>query len=493
MSLVNRISSLVIVLWVIGLFLRCYRQNENLGFYYDQGRDAKIAADIISLKNFPAIGPTTGINGLYLGPFWYYLITPGYFFGSGNPAIASFFIAFLESLTIPLIYYFVSKYWRKDTALIACFLWTFSPQIIRSSRWFSNPSPLPFFVLLILILLLKVFKDKQYKLLPIISLLFGLSLQLEAASAVFFAPIFIIIALTNISDTKKINLKYWLYSFIGFFFLLIPQALFDLKNDFLISNNFLGFLTGKVNTTSGSSWAFPSLNFLTHRLYEYYHAFFARLDTNVSIYASIFLLVFFIGLILLYTKLRQNKFIQVNLIFFLVPLFILLFFVGNYQTLYEYYLTGYFPLFIILFSIVITLPKPKFIYFPLLFVFIFYFISQNYIHLYHYLTDGIDGPENVVYGNEIQAVDYLCQKNNQNSGSLDIYVPPITPHTYEYLFKWRNCHFSNSQSNLYLLYEVDPSHPERLSAWLDKYKNYVILNQKSFGGIYTRQLLRVPQ
>jgi len=113
-----------------------------LGFYYDQGRDAKMAADIIHGANFPAIGPTTGISGLYLGPFWYYLITPGYIFSGGNPAVASYFIAILESLTIPLIYILVRKFWRTDTAYLASILWSFSHYLIRSARWFSNPSPI---------------------------------------------------------------------------------------------------------------------------------------------------------------------------------------------------------------------------------------------------------------------------------------------------------------------------------------------------------------
>ena len=93
----------ILVIWLIDLFFRCYRQQYLLGFYYDQARDAKVAADIISGRNFPAIGPTTGINGLYLGPFWFYLITPGYLIGNGNPAIASYFISFIESLSIPLL------------------------------------------------------------------------------------------------------------------------------------------------------------------------------------------------------------------------------------------------------------------------------------------------------------------------------------------------------------------------------------------------------
>ncbi|HOZ80653.1 MAG TPA: hypothetical protein PK370_00335, partial [Candidatus Woesebacteria bacterium] len=70
---------LLIVIWLAALFVRFYRQDQLLGFYYDQGRDAKMAHDIITLTNLPTIGPTTGIQGLYLGPFWYYLITPGYF------------------------------------------------------------------------------------------------------------------------------------------------------------------------------------------------------------------------------------------------------------------------------------------------------------------------------------------------------------------------------------------------------------------------------
>lgn len=124
----------VFLIWAIGLFLRCYRQSELLGFYYDQGRDALTAADIISLKNFPAIGPTTGISGLFLGPFWFYLITPGYFFGSGDPAIASYFICFLESLTIPLIYFLLKKYWSFKSAIFGSIFWSFSYYLIRSSR-----------------------------------------------------------------------------------------------------------------------------------------------------------------------------------------------------------------------------------------------------------------------------------------------------------------------------------------------------------------------
>jgi len=488
----------IFIIWVLGFFLRCYRQSLLLPFYYDQGRDAKIAADIIALKNFPAIGPTTGINGLFLGPFWYYLITPGYFIGQGNPVIASYFIAFLESLTIPLIFYLVNKYWRRDTAYLAAILWAFSHYLIRSSRWFSNPSPLPTMVLILMILLIKIFKDKKYHYLPWVALIFGISLQLEAASAIFFFPIIFIFALINFSLLKKIKPLTWIKSIVAFGILLLPQLAFEIKNHFLISRNFLSFLTGRVNSDTGKSWAIPTFNFLTTRLNAYYQNFFSKLDTNVTQFSMFFLIVFIIGLFFLIKKYNDNILVRLQLLWLFVPLFLLLFFVGNYGNLYDYYLTGFFPAFIILFAVIITLPKNIFYYLLLLFLTIVYFINGTYIPLKNYLSAGIDGPQNITYGNEILAVDYVCKKNSQEPGNYDVYVPPVIAHAYEYLFRWRQSNglcssfISERNSNLYIIYEVDPPHPERLNNWFDKYKQDKLIHEEFFGGVRVKQIFRKP-
>lgn len=487
---------IIILIWSVGFFIRCYRQSALLPFYYDQGRDAKMAADIIALKNFPAIGPTTGINGLYLGPVWYYLITPGYFIGRGSPVIASYFIAFLESLTIPLIFYLVKMYWRRDTAYLAAILWAFSHYLIRSSRWFSNPSPLPTMVLLLMILLIKIFKDKKYHYLPWVAFIFGVSLQLEAASAIFFFPILLVFALINFTELKKIKLITWIKSVFAFGFLLLPQLAFEIKNNFLISRNFIGFLTGRVNSDTGKSWAIPTLNFLTTRLNVYYHNFFSKLDTNVTHLSLVFLIIFLVGILFLIKKCRDNIFIKLQLLWLFVPLFLLLFFVGNYGNLYDYYLTGFFPAFIILFAIVITLPKKIFFYLLLIFLTIIYFFNGNYISLKNYLSDGIDGSQNITYGNEIMAVDYTCKMNSQFPGNFDVYVPPVTAHAYEYLFQWRQSKglcpqfVQERNSNLYIIYEVDPPHPERLNNWFDKYKQDKLIHEEFFSGVRVQKILR---
>lgn len=482
---------LVILIWVSGFFLRIYRQTDLLGFYFDQGRDAKVAHDIISGSNLPAIGPTTGIDGLYLGPFWFYLITPGYLIANGNPAVASYFIIFLESLTIPLLYFLLSKYGKNQNAgIIAAFFWSFSHNLIRYSRWFSNPTPLPFFVILMMIITLNIFQNKKHWQLPLLSLLFGLSLQLEAASAIFFIPILLLFFIINYKNSQKIKIKEWLLSFVTFALLLLPQAAFEIKNKFIVTKTFLGFLTGKVNSDTGKSWAIPTIDFIKNRVLSYYHSFFSKLDTNITWGSLILFIIFLIGAFYIFRKQKKSLLSQLILIWLFVPLFLLLFFVGNYGNLYDYYLIGFFPAFIILFSLVITLPNNKVIMGILTATCLIIFVNGNFIHLKNYVSAGTNGPEHITLGNELAAVEHVCQTNPDGDFHLDIYVPPVITHSYDYLFAWQNrlklCHqpTSERQSHVNILYEVDPPHPERLSNWLIKYQNYPVISRINFGGVF---------
>jgi len=202
--------------------------------------------------------------------------------------------------------------------------------------------------------------------------------------------------------------------------------------------------------------------------------------------------IFLLGLLYLLRYLIFSPFIKLQILWLFLPLFILLFFSGNYGILYDYYLTGLFPAFVILVSVIFTLPKNKIIYFTLLFGFAYLFYRGNYLHLKNYLSADTDGPLHITLGNELLALDYLCQKRQIQDGNLDIYVPPVIPHSYNYLISWRQKHhlcpnFSFSPNKIvYLIYEVDPHHPERLINWLDRYKADSILDIKQFGGVFVQ-------
>ena len=483
----------IILIWMLGFFLRCYRQGQLLGFYYDQGRDAKMALDILTARNFPAIGPATGIEGLHLGPFWYYLITPGYFFGQGNPAVAACFISFLESLTIPLIFFIVKKHHRQS-AYLAGILWAFSHYLIRSSRWFSNPSPLPFFVLLIIFCLIKIIEDKNRKYWPLLLFFLGLSLQLEAASAIFFIPVIIVLVIINRRRVFPIKFKIYLNSLLAFTVLLLPQLAFEIKNKFPLFHSLSSYFSDQKANDVARTWAWPDLDFLKVRLPEYFRILFSKLDTNLTSYTYVYLFIFIFSALFLFLRHRRSKLVQIILTWLFLPLFTLLFFTGKFGVLYDYYLTGFFPAFIIIFSLSLSLFKNKNLSFFIFLFIIVLFYQGNYVHLKNYLIAGVDGPEHITLGNQKQAVEYICQQTQDKKYNLDIYVPPIIPYSYNYLFDWYHrrhlCFLPTDQtSNLvYTLHEVDLPHPERPQLWLQsKVTTETIIKELKFGGITVQQ------
>lgn len=485
---------LILFIWLLGFIFRIYRQNQLLGFYYDQGRDAQIASDIISFKNFPAIGPTTGINGLFLGPFWFYLITPGYFIARGNPAIASTFMAFLESLSIIFIFLLLKKYVNEKSAWIGAILWAFSYYLIRSSRWFSNPTPLPTFVLAMVFLLTEIYVNKKYKYWIWVTFLLGLTIQLEAASAVFFIPIILTFALINWHQTIKAKFSIWFKSALSFGILLVPQVGFEIKNNFLITKNFIGFLTGKVNSDSGKSWGIPTLSFFNKRILFFYNTFINKLDPNFTSPLNIlYLLIFIIGIIFLYKKYKNNKFIQLNFLWLFIPLLFLIFFLGNYGNIYDYYLTGFFAAFIILFAVILSHTAT-----PIVILFLATFLYYNTSHTIQTITANPDGPTHISLGNEMQGVNHICQNTKDKEYNLSVYVPPVIPHSYDYLFNWQiknnQCQAQNTApvDLIYTLHEVDPPHPERLEVWLDQQNNSSkIIEETKYGGVIVQKRQRI--
>src|SRR5258708_35578862 len=121
----HKIAYLILVtLFLINFFLRVYRIDQVLGFYFDQGRDALTIRQILQ-GSLVLIGPTTGIAGLFRGPFYYYFLAPGYFLGGGDPAVASIYQSFFVLLGYGIIFYLLRSYFSFRVALVALFLLTF--------------------------------------------------------------------------------------------------------------------------------------------------------------------------------------------------------------------------------------------------------------------------------------------------------------------------------------------------------------------------------
>src|SRR3989344_2919866 len=99
----HKITYFVLCLILFGaLYVRIYRTGEVLAFYFDQGRDAMSVWNLLHNGDFFLIGPTTGIAGIFRGPFYYYLITPFYWLSKGDPVLPANFLALTSVVAIAI-------------------------------------------------------------------------------------------------------------------------------------------------------------------------------------------------------------------------------------------------------------------------------------------------------------------------------------------------------------------------------------------------------
>ena len=210
-----------------------------------------------------------------------------------------------------------------------------------------------------------------------------------------------------------------------------------------------------------------------------------------------FLSLIGIAFVLLLPKLVKNKGVKILLILLVSPMVGLYFYQGNYTVLYDYYITGYYLIFILLLAIVLgrlwktTLGKA----FVSLFFIIFLF--NNFEVLTLKLGDRLDGPGSIGFLLQRKAIDWVYQDSQGESFNVDVYVPPVIPYAYDYLFKWYGgTNYGRDPLEekvplLYTLYEGQPPDSERLQAWLKRQEGIGKVEQEvSFGGITVQRRTR---
>jgi hypothetical protein len=310
-----------------------------------------------------------------------------------------------------------------------------------------------------------------------ISAVSGLSLfNFGSSGELFYFPAIIIFA---VWQRKKLpNLKYLIISLLVFTLTFVPLVLFDLKHGHILVHNFLTtFTVGKEG-----SFKLPNLEFIAKRNSTYLDIFINKIFPTIGKREFWMLIVIFLSSIPLFPALIKNKGIKLIMLLLISPIIGLYFYQGNYGILYDYYMTGYYLIFVLFFSIILAKiwktqanqhPLVK-ISRKLLVIYFFYlFVINNIPLIWARYSDGCAGKESICLLNQKQAIEWISSdaKNMGNKDfNVDVYVPPVIPYAYDYLFKWKsNPHnVSNQVPLLYTLYEVDPPHPERLKAWLDR-------------------------
>lgn len=483
----------VILLLALSFFLRVYRIDQLLGFYYDQGRDAKVIWDLWHEGRFFLIGPTTGIEGIFRGPWYYWLIAPFYLIGGGNPVWPSVFLSLTTVIACFFAYKIGVMMGGKWVGFIALVISGLSFNLVYASRWLSNPTPMMLISMLLLFSLFAITKGKKLYWIAVGALL-GLAMQFGSAAEVFYFPAVLIFAFWQRKTLPSLSIA--LASIGALFITFLPQIIFDLKHDGILRAGIDSFLFSK------QSFKLSIWEVIKIRLPFYFDLFFAKIFPT-DLQARYFL--FYTLIILLLVNLKtiwQNTFAKILLIVLFAPMVGMLFFQGNHGNVYDYYFTGYYLVFVLLVAFLLGIWARFYWGKVLLLIFLCLFIKDNYTPTIGYLSAEPDGPTHITLGNELQAVDWVLIDASNHEFNQDSYVPPVISHSYNYLFLWRataKCGESlcgmvldRQVPLLYTLYEVDPPHPERLEAWLARQIGIgKVEEQVSFGGITVERRVRL--
>src|SRR5688572_3418329 len=90
-------------LLLLAAFFRLYKIDQYMTFLGDEGRDALVVYGILHGK-FTLLGPTASVGGFFMGPIYYYFMTPFLWLFNYNPVGPAVMIALLGVATVYLLY-----------------------------------------------------------------------------------------------------------------------------------------------------------------------------------------------------------------------------------------------------------------------------------------------------------------------------------------------------------------------------------------------------
>lgn len=394
-KLFTKTNILLILILALASFLRLYRIQDYMTFLGDEGRDVLVVYNILH-GHLTLLGPTASVGGFFLGPIYYYFMTPFLWLFNYNPVGPAVMVALFSIVTVWLIYFIGNKFFDKTTGLVAAFLYSISPLVIAYSRSSWNPNPMPFFILSLLYFLYKGLHKKQWKYILLSGIFLGIAMQLHYLTTFVAVVVFLYILTMSAYDiwrkiTTFINgvlaliLTYTTY-FVGFLIGWSPFLLFEIRHGFQNIKSIINFILFSKETGAGDSLQ-SIVGSVFFRLFGRLVTAFPQPDTvnihtNTPIafwyYGTIFLgissAVFLIILLCKNWKNRE-KFMQYYLLFIWLLIGVLLF--GFYKkNIYDYYFSFMFPLPFLLVGTLLSWTWTKNIFFKICggVIFLFLFI-----------------------------------------------------------------------------------------------------------------------
>lgn len=219
------------------------------GFYqfgHDQDLYSWIVKDMWVDGNFRLIGQLTSFDGVYIGPFFYYLLVPFFAISRMDPLGATVPAAMLGVLTVWSFYSVFSQIANKKVGLVAAAIYAVSPGNVFFDRWVVPTQPTVLWAVWYLWGSFLILKGKTRGWIWIGGL-FGLIWHIHIALLPLIPVSLSLLAFKKSRPDWRIVAQT-----LGIFFLVsAPFWLFELRHGFIQTRAFIG------TTSESDTSAFP--------------------------------------------------------------------------------------------------------------------------------------------------------------------------------------------------------------------------------------------
>ena len=258
---------LLILIIAVGIFFRTYNFREWLYFYPDQARDVMIVDGFLSGKSsLPLLGFKAASTNFQLGAMYsYFQIISAKIFGS-TPATDAYPDVFFGILSIPLLYYFLKRYFSTNISLALTGLYSVSFYAIRYSRFAWNINPIPFFVILFLLALHEFLFNKNkthWGWIIALGIALGVGVQLHTVLLVLL-PLVSFLAFVYTAKSDWSVWKKWVVIFLIALALNAGQILSETRTNFLNTKYFFNVLNDRSPSQSSGIVDSLALNVICH-------------------------------------------------------------------------------------------------------------------------------------------------------------------------------------------------------------------------------------
>lgn len=313
---------------IIGIFLRTYDLVGRAHFNHDSDLFSWIVKDIVIDGHFRLIGQLTSAPGIFIGPFFYYLLIPFFIIFNMDPIAATVPITIIGALTIVSYYYVFSELFNKNLGLIISFFYSILIPNIDFDRLVA-PSTLTNLWIVWYFFTIIMISRGYHNILPLLGILIGLIWHIHIA----LIPVLLAVPFAIFVSKRIPTKKQMFYFLISLFITSLPLIAFELRHGFSQTLS----LIGNFSSEHGGGVGITKLSSVLNMISKNINALFLSPQSLPEKYRGLFALLLLLSTLSVsyWKKLIPKKEILSLLVWILG---VIVFFTISSSLISEYYL-----------------------------------------------------------------------------------------------------------------------------------------------------------